>query len=529
MSNTDKPTEGLDQPQAEVPKVQDELVHQPDQPEETNQGDDEDLEEEIKPSFGELHKKPAPNKVRLVGKFNLGGGPSEKYDSLSFLTLDSAMALDFLESTPENAVSDPSGKWASAINDAATTNGVETLTKAAERPDAEWSSTVPYGGREYGPGQRQPKALGGGKASGRAAIDRITAVTTGAKMLSQPLWGSGLWIEVMSSTLDKDLTLDMKLVSDEAILGRATRGRLFNMDNYVTINAMMEHIYEHTIDTSVGDIDYDTFLELIRLPSIQLLALAMAHVKFPTGYPYAHPCTYDITKCTHVLQDRVSLVKMGWVDSKRILANPENMPLMSRRSNVKIEEVKAYQERIYSGIDSIVKLPSVNVVLRVPTVKAFLEYANQWVAEIEAYTQQAFGVNINPDARNAFITSRYEANLLRSYASWIDRIEIVEEGEGGIDEIVVVDNREDINEQLVVWSGDDVILDKILSGIEQYQTTAMVEIAAVPNFECPNCGQWQKTTDGPWNSLIAIDAPSVLFYVQQSYIKAHLQARSQKR
>lgn len=432
--------------------------------------------------------------------------------SLSVLEYSSADwdKLDVTEETKE---------WSTQLSNAAAYTNVvnDGLNAAAFRPTADWRNMVTYGGTNFGPRKLIPGTpSGSGTLKGREAVAQMSAMTSMGGANSFPLWGSGFSVTLKTPSLGEQVELDRLIASDRSLLGRNTRGAIFSNDAFAINRNLVRFIYDHCVSIGIeSGTDYEKFIASVRLPDMQLLATYLAHCIHSTGFPFAQPCTSNPNKCTHVAKRQVMVVKMVVVDHNKL--NSTQLKLITRPGKLSDTDLKLYQDEFNYSHNHVALTDAVKVFFKVPSVADHIHSGARWAIELEHRTETAFGTVLSEEERIKHYNDMRIATILRNYGHWIGRIEITHG-----DNLLVVEDNEAIEEQLGIWSENDVFVDTIVEGVEKFMNESLVSLVGIPNYECPSCGSWLTTENGEARVIHPVDAVSTFFLMQQSYLLTKL-------
>lgn len=389
------------------------------------------------------------------------------------------------------------------------------------REGADWHrSDVSDDGRNIvigSPNLASRKGLGPGEKTAA----RVSQSFGLGRTISMPLWQSGIWFTLKAPLLADELELDRRIAADRVLLGRDTHGAAFSNDGVIINRPLVDFIFKHTLDTSIGAMQFEDWLDAIKLPDLYALALGMACTIHVNGFPFRQPCITNIETCTHIEKATLNLPKLHWVDRAKV--TPKQRRIMGKRgSRVSQAELDAYQEEFSAGAAGSLKLnDAFTVVFKTPSLAEHFAVGEAWVSDLTAAADYAFGTNMSVDERNQYLYQQAKLSKLRTHSHWIDKIvEVVDTPNGDIEEEHLPGAAlENILTQL---SGDDEVVEKIVEAIHDYFAAILISVVGFPNYDCPKCGAFHTDVRGVQHAIHALDPVSVFFQMQQFRLRAHL-------
>lgn len=401
----------------------------------------------------------------------------------------------------------------------ATQGGVENSIQfkagaldAAATRESEWTQYPTYETRKLSPGRTSAKA-DGGYYRGAAAVAKVAGMTGLGQSVTYPLWSSGIWITVKAPSNTRLSELERKLVMNKDALGYSTSGMVFSNDSAYAMELLIDHILEDTADCTVEGWDPDLLKGLILSPDLQALALAYANSIYTNGFPYSVPCTIHPEHCTHVSVEKLHLGKLLKVDRRR-LTDAQLKHMSTRSAKHSVEDIIKYQEQhTLSKVGSVQLTEGLSVRFAVPTLRDYIDTAHRWIDSIEQLTEKAFGRNLTGAQRQDYMRQQLLLAITRQYSHWVKEIVIVDmEADEPVERII--DDRNDIDNSIGGLTADDDLTDTLIGAIGTFISDRTIAMAAIHNFQCPNCGHWHHTT-APNKMLLPVDAVSTFFTLMQ--------------
>lgn len=433
--------------------------------------------------------------------------------SVSILPTAAGYAYEQLSTFEENEVEgnkDDIERWTDSVTSAlVSSHPTQEYDDVTQRDEADWQNKATYEGVSLG--ISRPK-IGDGHASrltGRRAMERITASLSSGQNVSVPLWHSGIWVTLRAPTLSKRIALDNRISRDREQAGRKTRGLAFSNDSVYLHDALIAALMTDIIDSTLEGYNESNLLEVIKLPDLQLLALAYASTIYRDGYPMEQPCMADLSECSHVAKATLSLPKLFRVDNTR-LAQSQLAHMASRTKKITTSMLESYHNS-WPHLSKVntVSIEDVRIVLHMPSLDQHLDTGRKWIDEIESMAEQALGRELSDGERAQYVDRQTALAKLQNYRHWIKRIVYVQD-----DEEAVIDDDESISTLLERISDNVDVTQSIVKGIRTFIKECVVSLPAIPNYQCPSCGNWQNT-EKPMEYLIPLDMVSLGFQMQQ--------------
>ena len=377
-----------------------------------------------------------------------------------------------------------------------------------ERKD--WDVGVAFKERKLGPSRTAYPVTGGEMLTGFAAMAKATAYTTAGAIIRVPLFASGFWVSIKAPTDGELMDLDRKIAMDRAEFGRMSSGRVFAQSDVILKTHLISLAMRQIVDSTFPDQNADLrhHIKLVDLPHL-LTGLALSI--YPRSFPLARACVAQPGKCSHIQRGDIQINKLLRYNNNAF-TEAQRLHMSHNRSRCSNEDLKKYLEAFSSGGKDVIRPKgSLCFTLRSPSLMDYIEMGTEWVTSLETSVDEAFGANISVRERNDLISAKANANAMRQYSHWLERITYMSaEGEA---EATVVD-RESIYQSLERLSTDPEIASGFFDGVNDYVNHVTVGIVAIPTWICPKCKSRQPGAgEGKWARLIPIDAASVFFTI----------------
>lgn len=407
-----------------------------------------------------------------------------------------------LENAPDNiGTSDEAARWAASLSESTTQvfpndGGVE----AARRKDAKWSQEL---ASDVGPLRGAvPKIVKreGQTYTGEAAVSIIRSRLKLGTNFQVPLWSSGFWVTITSPTEDELLELQRRIAAEKISAGRQTYGLMFSNTKVYITNILLEFIMDHIHRYSV-DVRKDELVGLIKTTDMSQLIWGLASSIWPNGFQYRRACIADVSKCTHVIEEKLSLPKLSWVD--RSCFTPSMTAHMARRGDkgMSLDSVKRFQEEMLRGQQFLAKLDDdLSVTFKIPAISEELTSGFRWINTME----ELYGKSMSMDeqVRDSYLLDQTRATIMREYAHCVQALHV----DG--DDYTDTDAIENI---LAECSSRDDLRTAFKKEIGKYLDSSLVSLIAIPSYTCPKCGTHQVVEGFQYPELIPIDVGQTFF------------------
>ena len=415
-------------------------------------------------------------------------------------------------------------RWKDALQDGAAnieTDGVFHTT--ANDPDAEFVQAVETESGRMAPGFPTYKAVSNETLTGERAILRFMDHVNLGGVLRLPCWNTGMWITIKPPSDKRLHQLARQVLDDKIRLGRHSMGASFNNVSVFYADAILETLFTHIYQTNVKS--NKAYAEMLSCHDILPLVLGLAASVFRNGVPYQRACTFDPTKCNHVIEEKLDLSKLLWVNRKAL--TKKQLAILSKSSAGAItdDDLKAYAEENYKAVNRFVKInekseQSFTIKLKVPTIAEHLASGHRWVGDIVQMVNAALGMDASQNARNQYVNEQGAATELRQYAHWIDNIVYGDN--------VQFETRADMEQALDMLSADNVAREEILEAVRKFITESTLTLVGIPTYTCPKCKghNVDDSTGEPFKGIIPLNVYRT-FFLLIVQLKNDIELRSQ--
>lgn len=427
--------------------------------------------------------------------------PTDEAARLNELLIDMSQKLDNKEKT----VSASYERWAASIFAAS-----KTLMQGNI-----FSDTVTKGDWQHGINGPNDKrinagrpAIGNGdqKLTGKQAVMQVNHLMGLGSVIHVPLWHSGIWLYMKAPTEASLLSLERRIAHEKIDAGRKSYGLAFGNDSSYIKKYVVEFILEHVYDSNVP---INELSELILSTDYPLMLWGMLTTIYPKGYPISQPCTVNREECDHVTNNNVNISKLLWTDNSAITDYMSNF-MSQRKTKRTKEQILEYQEKTgHTKLGNFKITDHVSINISVPDLNTYVTEGALWIESISKMIENSFAKDLKGSQRNEYITQHTRATNLRKYVHWIESIEVDPLDE--MSEVKVYDDGDTIRELCDSWSGNDTIRTAIFEAIGKAIDKSTFSLIAIPNYECPNCGNLQKDTHSVYNRLIPLDIEQIFF------------------
>lgn len=454
-------------------------------------------EEPAKPNF----------EVASEWRSPVSGGLIEGAETLSLPPANQDVVRAALDEAPEDiGKSNKAVAWATVLSESVTAvHPADGGVSAARRSDANWVQEVPSGAGPLRAAVPKMVKKEGVSYTGEAARELIRSRLRLGTSIHVPLWASGFWVTISSPSEDELLELQRRIAAEKISVGRSTYGLMFANTQVYTTNILLEFVMDHVVRHSV-DTRKEELLKMIRMTDMSQLIWGLACSIWPNGFQYRRACIADIAKCQHVIEEKLSLAKLSWVDRSRL--SESMVAHMTRRGDksMSVESVKRYQEEMLTGMPRLVKISDdLSMMLRVPTIPEQITSGFRWVDTME----ETYGRVLTMDeaARDSYLLDQTRATIMREYAHCVEKI-VLNHGDGEVDEFEDV---ETIEITLSDCSARDDLRTTFMKQMGSYLDDSLLSLIAIPSYECPNCKKPQVVEGFRYPELIPLDVSQTFF------------------
>ncbi len=417
-----------------------------------------------------------------------------------------------LESIPNINLGDnpESRKWLNVLRKSMNMTTYNNMFKdKLESKNSNFAQDVEFNGAKLAPAAPRMKSMENQTVKGESAVLRVITHLGLGTLFQVPLWHTGMWITFKPPTESEIIELNRILMSDKNQLGRFSYGLAYSNIVGYTVDRLVDfalaHVFDYTVKSS--EISADQLKDHISSQDIYALLWGFICSVYPNGFQYQRSCTTNPEKCQHVVEEKLNLSKLLWVDNS-ILTDWQKTHMSNRQSGQKDmssvirykEELKTLnKQRISIGTDET----DIYVTITSPTISQYVAAAQMWISEITQGVEQVLATDSSPEEKEKLIEAKGMSSSMRQYTQWIDSIEF-----GGN----IIEDRETIESTLNVISADDNIRTKFLEEIYKYINDSTIAVVGIPKYNCPVCNTEQKDEKYPLlTEVIPIDVLQVFF------------------
>jgi hypothetical protein len=380
----------------------------------------------------------------------------------------------------------------------------DAFVSTLKRDPAAWQQKIDYEGTSLGIG-RPGVAKGDGQTNytGAAGVNLIQSMKGLGQMVIVPLWHTGIWVTFTAPSDAELFILERQLADAKITMGRETAGLIYSGTSVLISEAVVDFALAHVFDANIQDFNTDKLMQVLSIHDLQTIAWALACTVYPNGYPFSQPCVEQPDKCMHVTNAHLAVDKLSWTDQSALTAKQREF-MNSRKTKHTVKEILAYQAEMVRFESAMVDLgDDISMLLKVPSIKQFLDSGNRWVNTILQATQEAFGDTLSNERRNGYIDNQAQLAQIRQYAHWIGKVVVTGRG--------VITDQTTLENTLTTLSSDPELTTKILKEIGKYIDGSAVSVIAIPNYNCPNCQKPLSEAESQHPFLVPLDATKVFF------------------
>lgn len=377
-----------------------------------------------------------------------------------------------------------------------------------EDPSAEFGQYVRHDNIELKPGAPKFGAISGENLDGERAVFRFLSHMEMGAVFRMPLWNTGMWLTLKAPGEDALLEMNRRMLSDKIDLGRQTDGAVYSNFSVfaaqVIMSTVMENIYQMNLKTEKNP------LSLISVHDIIPLAMGLAATIWNNGFVYRRACTHDVAKCTHIVEEKLDISKLLFVNRKAL--SPKQLAIMAKTKTGEITEadLNAYREENYKAQTRSVVIrkgqPTEFVLrMRVPTVMEHFESGNVWINDLKDSVNKTLTIDAGDNERNVFLEQHSKATMLRQYIHWIESVQFGEDN--------TVTGRDALQKIMDRLSSQDDVRDEIINAVREYIDHTSLTVVGVPTYKCPNCNGENKVkgTQEAFEGIIPLDVYNAFF------------------
>jgi len=394
-----------------------------------------------------------------------------------------------------------------------------------DREGSAWSNVVEHGTNKLMVTRPKFDSPSEEKLMGSQAVERMRAHLSLGSVLRIPLWHSGLWVTMKAPTEASLLELNRRIANEKITLGRNTHGLAFSNSAVYINNALVEFILLHIVEATYRYAEVSELKEIIKLPDMLGMIHGFLCTMYPDGYPYSQPCFVNPGKCTHVIEETISIPRIAFVDTYRLT---EKQRSHMARKNAKFTklELDAYQEEFALSDQRVVSLSdTLSMELKVPDLESYLTIGMEWIDQTVQRAERVLGPSIPRDARDEYIEQQANITRMCQFVHFVDKIVMNEDD----DKQYIVEDGQTITEMLAAASANVEVLNRFFAGVQRFIEDSTITIFGVPKVPCPACSKedaeryMKETNEGKHPYLLPLDIVNIFFTLTSQRLTLTLQ------
>jgi len=383
--------------------------------------------------------------------------------------------------------------------------------------DSEWTNLPKVGDTPIAPGRLDHE-------KSKDPVMRIRGRLGMAVEYTNPFWASGLHMVIEGAGALEELSLDQKILTEKAEMGRDSSGYVYSASALYLNRPVVDFALSQVRSTTIGTTDPQVLKSLLLITDIDPLALAMASANMPNGFLLERPCLEQIGGCGYVTKRQVNLRRMLMV--RRSKLSDDQAQFMSKRAGtVDIKTVLGYQAKMRPEISRIVQLKG-GMILRfkVPTIAEYERIASAWLDYMDQQSRKVAASNANQQEREAFLLKASRVSVLMAYGHWIEAILETNPDDLAAEPKVMIERvgeegspeqyQSDVQMQrlLVSLAVDQDLSDQIIEELSEFINQMTMSTPVIPKMKCPNCGKQMHGDDASKHPhLVNLNAVEVFF------------------
>lgn len=414
--------------------------------------------------------------------------------------------------------------WQDVMKDGAANIEPENVfAETAEDSTAEFVQAVDTDTGRLAPGYPTYKKVSNEALTGERAVLRFMDHVNLGGVVRVPCWNTGMWITIKPPSDSRLHQLSRQILDDKIRLGRHTMGAVYNNITIYYMDALIETIFSHIYQTNLKT--NKSYAQVMSCHDIVPLVTMLAASIYRNGVPYQRACTFDPAKCIHVVEEKLDISKLLWVNRKALTKKQLSILSKSAAGSITEDDLIAYREENYKALPRTVKIKGdsadgFTIKLKVPTIAEHLASGHGWVGDIVQMVNTALGMDASQNARNQYINEQAAATELRQYGHWIENIIY--------DDNVSFETRDDLDSALDALSSDAETREEILKAVRKFITDSTLTVVGVPTYECPSCKKTNidDSTSEVFKGIIPLNVYRTFFQLIVQ-LKNDIESRSQ--
>ncbi len=405
-----------------------------------------------------------------------------------------------------------SRKWVNTVSKSLVMSPSHDMFKASlDRKDSKYHQGVEYNGSMLAGARPRHKALENSNIKGEAATLRVMTHLGLGSLFQVPLWHSGFWITFKPPTESELIEFNRLIHADKINFGRYTYGLAYSNILSYTVDRLINYALSHVFDTTVNvdEISISQLRDHISVNDIPSLLWGFICTVYPNGFQYRRACTDDPEKCLHIVEEKLNLPKLLWVDTTSLTDWQKTH--MSDRSPKKKDKasILRYQDELKSQSKKRVSIgeedKGLYFNLKTPSITQYVESGYEWISNIVNNVEKVISEDSTPEEKDKLIEHHGAASAMRQYSHYVESIEV---------DTNIIDDKETLDNNLNILSSDNPIRGKFLECITNYINDSTIAVIGIPTYDCPKCGknQTEKIATFPkLVNIVPIDVIQVFF------------------
>lgn len=383
-----------------------------------------------------------------------------------------------------------------------------------ERDNSRWTNLVESGANKLAivrPKFESPAE--NDRLVGQAAVERMRAHLSLGSLLRVPLWHSGLWVTLKAPTEVALLELQKRIAAEKIQLGRSTSGLIFSNASIYIYNYLTDFVLLHVVEATYRYADVSELKPLIKFPDMLALVHGLLCTMYPDGYPYSQPCFINPTKCTHTIQETISLPRVAFTDTFRLTDKQRDHMVRKMAKFTKLE-LEAYQKEFGFNDTRTVRLSdSMTMELKLPDLESALSIGTAWIDQIVSRAERALGPSVPKETRDDYMIEQARVSSMCQYVHFVERIVMNEDD----DRQLIVEDSATIADMLATATGNSEVYENYYKGIQAFIEDSTINVFGVPKVPCPACSKedvervMREDPQGRYPYLLPLDIVQIFF------------------
>ena len=313
--------------------------------------------------------------------------------------------------------------------------------------------------------------------TGERALMQIKAALGQGSYLDVPLWRSGFWVRLVTPTQEELTELWQTIAQNKISFGRETYGLAFANQSVFFSSALFDFAISHVYDTSLKN--RKDFRQRIDMLDEITLTWGMAKLIWPNGFYYERATTNKDGTPGEIVKGRIDIGRTLILDNEALSPWQKSHMENTQPGTMTDEAVERYRAEFALTTGRDIELaPGVKMRLRIPTAEQHIIAGKRWVNDIVSNIDKTFQLDGDDTTRQAFITERSKATLMRQYGHLVAGIKTDKV------DLTIENNEEDIDTIIShAFSADKKITNKFFNEAKKFLEDSTVSIVGTPAAE----------------------------------------------